>query len=167
MTSSSSQRDARVAARVLGTVSVLLFAVASCSSTLEPRSGVTLLVSNETCQAGHCDSLEVLAFPGEQPDTPGGYWSIDLGRITTPQACFTLPVTATFSVIGNRENGAVDTTTFTWNDAQALSLGTVPPAPTRLFANPSTNAFRPASAAGWRVTLPAETQVTSSSACAP
>jgi len=66
---------------------------------------VTLLVTNGTCQGGHCDSLRVLDFPSNQPLTPGGYWSLDLGLITASEACFTLPPTAAFHVIGVRPDG--------------------------------------------------------------
>src|SRR5437879_11714758 len=104
----------------------LVFAALSCSSIDEPRSGVTLLVTNESCVTGRCDSLRVLAFPSNQPNTPGGLWSLDLGIMTTAHACFTLPPTATFRVIGMRQDGTADTTTFTWTNTKSLSLGALP-----------------------------------------
>jgi hypothetical protein len=157
------RRDVRV---TRWAVSFLVFVALSCSSIDAPRSGVTLLVTNETCLAGPCDSLRVLAFPSVQPNTPGGLWSLDLGLITTSQACFTLPPTATFRVIGVREDGTADTTTFTWTNAKSLSLGTLRPSSSRIQAGPSTSAFVPAKAAGWRISVPTGSQATPSSACA-
>ena len=144
---------------------VLVFAALSCSSIDEPRSGVTLLVTNESCLAGSCDSLRVIAFPSNQPNTPGGLWSLDLGIITTSRACFTLPPTATFRVIGIRQDGTADTTTYTWTNTKSLSLGALPPSSSRIQAGPSTSAFVPAKAAGWRITFPTGSQATPSSAC--
>lgn len=149
------------------TLSLIVVATLACSSSLEPRSGVTLLVTNGTCQAGHCDSLRVLGFPSNQPNTPGGEWSLDLGLITTSQACFTLPPTAVFYVIGVREDGGADTTSFSWTNAKSLSLGTLSPSSSRISASPSTTSFVPADAAGWQITVPGGSQPTSSSACAP
>lgn len=145
--------------------SFLLIAVA-CSQAVEPRSGVTLLVTNATCHEGQCDTLRVLGFPSNQPRTPGGMWSLDLGLISTPQACLTLPPSAAFQVIGVRNDGTRDTTTFTWTTSQALSLGTEPPPPASRFqASPSTSEFVPASAAGWGITIPGGSQASARSPC--
>ena len=66
-----SVRDTIAPTLPLAMVAALLFAATSCSSSVEPRSGVTLLVTNETCAAGHCDSLEVLDRAGvHQPAAP-------------------------------------------------------------------------------------------------
>ncbi len=73
--------------------------VACAKDVVGPRSGVTLLVTNATCTAGACDSVRILAFPSNQPNTPGGPWSVDLGVMTTPQKCFALPPSAKFYVI--------------------------------------------------------------------
>ena len=142
--------------QLLATLSALfLFVMSACSSAVELRSPVTLLVTNATCQGGRCDTLRVLGFPSNQPRTPGGMWSLDLGLISTPQMCLTVPASANFYVIEVRNDGTRDTTTFTWTTAQALSLGTEPPPPaSRLQAIPSTSAFVPASATGWAITIP-------------
>jgi hypothetical protein len=124
----------------------------------------TLLVTNATCLSGHCDSLEILAFPSNQPLTPGGLWSIDLGLMTGPQACVTLPPSATFRVTGPDSTGVVHTVIYTWTPAVSLSLGAIAPEGGRLQASPTTAAFVPASAAGWRVTLPGS-QLLSDSGC--
>ena len=137
-----------------------VFALA-CSSTVAPRSGITLLVTNGTCNAGSCAPLEILGFPDNQPRTPGGLWSIDLGPLTERAACVTLPLSARFLVIGG-----ADTTTFLWTTALPLSLGAQPPSVSRIFASPSTGSFVPAAAAGWRVTLPGAAQVSANPLCA-
>ena len=133
----------------------------ACSSTVAPRAGVTLLVTNGTCSAGSCSPFEILGFPENQPRTPGGLWSIDLGPLTGPAACVTLPLSATFLVIGG-----ADTTTYLWTTALPLSLGAQPPSASRLFATPSTSSFVPAAAAGWSAILPGVAQVSVSPMCA-
>jgi hypothetical protein len=120
----------------------------------------TLRVTNSTCAAGHCDSIAVLAFPDNQPRTPGGNWSILLGIVTGPEACFTLPPSATFTV-----SGPNSTTAITWTPAIPVSLGLVP-AEGRLFADPSTPEFVAGGGAAWHVTLPGN-QVAPDAACAP
>jgi hypothetical protein len=83
----------------------------------------------------------------------------------------TLPRSATFHVIGVSNDGTkADTTTFVWTTAIPLSLGVLQPAGVRPLAAPSTLAFVPAGAAGWKVSLPAGSQlspVSPSQACAP
>jgi hypothetical protein len=130
-----------------------------------PRSGVTLRVTNGTCVMGSCDSLRVLAFPGIQPETPGGFWSLDLGFITTPEACFTLPASAKFYVITEPARSSADTTTYTWTSAIGLSLRAQAPSTPLLQASPSTTSFVPADAAGWSITLPADSKAVADSAC--
>jgi hypothetical protein len=144
-----------------------LLAALACASPSEPRSGVTLLVTNGACVAQYCDSLRILGFPGNQPGTPGGYWSIDLGIVTTPTACLTLPPSATFRVIGLHEGGGADTTTVTWTTTALFSLGAQVPSASLIMASPTTTAFVPADAEGWRITLPGGSRATPSSACTP
>ena len=167
MTSLRNRSGIAFSFRWFPTVLWVLFVTISCSSAVEPRSGVTLLVTNGTCQGGNCDSLRVLGFPGNQPLTPGGFWSLDLGLITASEACFTLPRTAAFHVIGVRVDGTRDTTTFTWTSAMSLALGAEPPSSFMLQARPTSAAFVPASAAGWQITVPGGSQATPSSACTP
>jgi hypothetical protein len=167
MMSFHNRGEAFVAVRSLGTAPLLLFTALSCSSSVEPHSDVTLLVTNGTCVSGRCDSLEVLGFPSNQPATPGGFWSVDVGLITTPQACFTLPASATFHVIGEHGDGTADTLTYTWTSASSLALGAQPPSSPRIQASPSTTAFVPAHASGWRITFPTGSKATPSSVCTP
>ena len=167
MMSCHGRGEAFAPVRSLGAVPLLLFTALSCSSIVEPHSDVTLLVTNGTCVSGHCDSLEVLGFPSNQPATPGGFWSVDVGLITTPQACFTLPASATFHVISEHGDGTADTLTYTWTSASSLALGAQPPSSSRIQASPSTTAFVPADAAGWRITFPTGSKATPSSVCTP
>jgi hypothetical protein len=165
MMSFCGRSDAAIPVRFLAAACVLLLAVPSCSSVNEPHSGVTLLVTNATCVAGRCDSLAVLAFPSNQPHTPGGFWSVDVGLITSRQACFTLPPSATFRVIGLHDDRTADTTTYTWTSADSLSLGAQPPSSSRLQASPSTHAFVPTTAPGWWITFPSGLEPTPTSPC--
>ena len=150
---------------VRGAVVLLVVAVLACSSVVDPKSDITLLVTNSSCLKGRCDSLEVLGFPSNQPLTPGGFWSIDLGLLTTPKACFKLPPAATFRVIGVNDDGTRDTTTFTWTTVAPLALGVQAPSGFRTQASPSTTAFVPATSAGWSITLPSESHASSGPPC--
>jgi hypothetical protein len=139
----------------------------ACSSSVEPHSGVTLLVTNATCSGGSCSPLEILGFPSNQPLTPGGLWSIDLGLLTGPAACVTFPASAKFLVIGVSNDGTkADTTTYLWTTSLPLALGAQPPSASRILAAPSTRSFVPATAPGWRATLPSASQVSGSVICA-
>lgn len=153
--------------RSLRILPLLLSFTISCSGSVEPRSGVTLLVSNASCHGGRCDSLRILAFPSNQPNTPGGLWSLDLGLVTAPEVCLVLPPSATFHVTGVRENGTTDTTTYAWTSAKSLSLGALLASSSRIQAGPTISPFVPATAAGWRITVPTGSQASPSSACKP
>lgn len=144
---------------------VAAISISACAhDVVAPRAGVTLLVTNASCLSGSCESVRVLAYPADQPDTPGGYWSLDLGVVTTAQKCFVLPSSAHFYVIAEPATSSRDTTTFTWTTLVPLSLGlsTNGPAPV-----PSTRAFIPANAAGWSITLPTDSAAAPGQACTP
>lgn len=164
-------RDVRCVVSGPGAIPLSLLGALACSSSsssTEPRSGVTLLVTSGTCQAGSCTPLQILGFPSNQPLTPGGAWSIDLGLLTTPTACLTFPRSAIFRIIGVSNDGTkADTTTLTWTTAIPLSLGAQAPGAFRLMASPNTSAFVPARAAGWTVSLPSGSQVSPAQACSP
>jgi len=125
----------------------------------------TLLVTNDTCVNGQCDSLKVLVFPSNQPATPGGYWYLDLGRMTTAQACFTLPSSAKFLIVGVNPDSSRDTTTITWTSAMPASLGTLAPSGNWILAAPSTTAFVPSSSPGWSIKMPSGSAANQSPAC--
>lgn len=149
-------------------VSLLSIAAIACTTKDGPRANVTLLVNNRTCDTGTCSSIVVLAFPSNQPNTPGGYWSINLGTVSTPSACLTLPAADTFRVIGIPSGGGkADTTLTTWTTAIPVALGAQPPSASRIQATPSTAAFVPADAPGWTANLPADSHVSPAQACGP
>lgn len=163
MTISRLHRRLAVSGRVVAVVGLVLGVALSCSSSLEPRSDVTLLVTNETCQAGQCDSVYVLGFPSKQVNTPGGPWYIELGVVTTPTACLTIPPTATFR-IGTPENP--NEQVILWSNGEPLTLGTE--STMRVFLgslSASTAAFVPANAAGWAITLPSGSHATPAANC--
>lgn len=147
----------------------LLFLTATaCTSATEPRSGMTLLVTNVACQTDQCAPVMVLGFPDNQPHTPGGLWSLELGLVTTASACLELPATATFRVIGWSADGTrADTTLFPWTSARGLSLGTRLPSESGFRASPSTLEFAPAKSSGWSVSLPGTGAVSPAPACNP
>jgi hypothetical protein len=151
--------------RSMITFTLLVFAALSCSSSLEPLGKVTLLVTNASCLPGPCRAEEVLAFPGNQPNTPGGYWSLDLGTVTGPELCITIPESATFRVIGINAHGSADTTKFIWSRVLPVTLGVQAPSDSRIFASPSTAGFVPATAAGWHTTLPGDSEVVPGQPC--
>ena len=137
----------------------------ACSSAAAPDPPSMLLVTNATCASGSCDPLDVLAFPSNQPLTPGGYWSLDLGLITTPQACFTIPTSAKFLIVAVNPDSSRDTTTITWTSSIPVSLGAIPPSGNRIMAGPSTSAFVPSSSPGWTVTFPNGSAASPNTAC--
>ena len=143
-------------------IPLLLLAALSCSSSLEPKSGVTLLVRNGSCSPGPCSAQEVLAFPSNQPNTPGGYWLLHLGIMTGPQLCVIIPKSSTFTVSGGGE-----TTNYDWNTAKPMSLGVKAETTDFYEASPSTSEFVPATAAGWSITLPGGAQAVQDDACTP
>jgi len=142
----------------------LPFAALACSSTLEPRENVTLLVTNETCDTGTCSPLRILGFPDNQPATPGGFWSIELGVLTGASACLTLPATREFRVT---EVPSGKTTTYRWTSADGLALGAQPVSEPQLLASPSTAEFVPASMEAWAVTLPGTGVASPHALCTP
>jgi hypothetical protein len=147
---------------------LLLLGAVACSLTNEPLPSVTLLVTNGTCQLARCEPLRLLGFPSNQPNTPGGFWSLDLGLLGASSACITLPPTASFYVIGVSDDGTrADTTTYTWTTRDSISLGAQPSTALRVHATPTTAAFVPASAPGWRVTLPDGADLSPTQSCTP
>ncbi|MCG6988835.1 MAG: hypothetical protein LJF06_11735 [Gemmatimonadetes bacterium] len=144
---------------------------AACAEGTAPQlsqsAPATLRVTNATCRyppGGNavCDTLQILAFPGdaEQPHTPGGFWSLDVGTVATASACLTLPDTATFRIIGPS-----DTVVISWTRDDSVSLGALEPGASRLMAMPSTRGFVPANAQGWSVTLPGDTMAIAAAPC--
>lgn len=140
-----------------GTLSML---AAACGLT-EPRA-VKLLVTNTTCGSNGCTAFHVLAFPENQPNTPAGYWSIDLGEVTTASACLTIPATATFKIT---DAGAGATTTVTWTTRKNVSLGARMLGQLPMQSSPSTGNFVPGAEPGWTVALPGSATPTIDASC--
>jgi hypothetical protein len=133
----------------------LLIVLAGCSNgTTGPAPASKLLVTNTTCAAGPCAAFEVLAFPENQPATPGGMWSLDLGPVTGASACLTIPGSAAFTIT---DAGSGAKTVVRWTSAQRASIGFVTSSQSRLQASPSTGTFVAAHAAVWSVALPGTT----------
>ena len=149
-------RATRVACCV--TLSIL---AGSCAALTEPTA-VRLFVTNTSCGPNGCTAFDVLAFPENQPDTPGGLWSIDLGEVTTASVCLTIPATATFKIM-DASTGA--TTTITWTTRKKVSVGALMLGQSAIQAGPSTGTFVPAAQAGWRVALPGGATPTIEAAC--
>jgi hypothetical protein len=142
-------------------VFVLFAGTLACSSPGEPGSGVTLLVSNATCDTGQCEAVHVYAFPDDQPLTPGGLWKLDLGTVSGESACFELPRSAKFTVTGT------NTTTYEWTVDHLVALVGQLPSEPAIPASPSTPQFVPSTASGWSITLPGGAAPVVGEACAP
>jgi hypothetical protein len=167
---SSKEVGARVH-RVVGSALVIA-ALAACSSSPTgndryPGPISSLLVTNGTCSNGHCDSLQVTAYPQEQPITPGGPWYISLGWVTGPHACVQIPASAHFYVVTVPARSSKDTITTSWSSMDALYLGTLKPGENAFIADASTPGFVPGSSAGWQITLPGASPPSPAVACMP
>src|SRR5206468_9894873 len=101
----------------LASCAALLILLAGCSGANGPELPSRLLVTNTTCAAGPCGTFEVLAFPENQPRTPGGMWSLDLGAVTGASACLTIPAAATFTIT---DAGTGVKTVMRWTTAQRV-----------------------------------------------
>lgn len=153
--------------RSLTAVPLTLLTALSCSSPSAPHGAITLNVSNGTCSLGRCGAQQVLAFPGNQPHTPGGFWSLDLGTVTGSSLCVTIPAADTFRIIGTLSTGAVDTALVVWTGAMPVSLGVQDIAGDRFMATPTTSGFVPDQAGGWSIRLPQDTVAQPAQACTP
>src|SRR3954468_13218777 len=138
----------------LATCAALLMLLAGCSDGTGPVLPSKLLVTNTTCFAAPCATFEVLAFPENQPATPGGMWSLDLGAVTGPFACLTIPASAAFTIT---DAGSGAKTVIRWTTKQPVSIGLITSSQFRLQASPSTGTFVAAHAAAWSVALPGNT----------
>jgi hypothetical protein len=141
---------------------LLLPVLATCSSPVAPPRSVPLLITNTTCTPGPCQAIRILAFPQNQPRTPGGWWSLDMGVITTATACVRIPPSAHFTI---REAGTDRSVDIPWTSGDSLALGPWAPTGARFQATPSTEWFVPQSAPGWRVALPGSAPPRPAPAC--
>jgi hypothetical protein len=138
----------------LASNAALLISLAGCSEGTGPVLPLKLSVTNTTCATGPCASFEVLAFPQNQPRTPAGSWSLDLGAVTGPSACLTIPASATFTIM---DAGTGDKTVVRWTTEQRVSIGLITASQSRLQASPSTGTCVAARAVAWKVALPGNT----------
>jgi len=138
----------------LTSCAALLILLAGCSDGTGPVQSSKLLVTNTSCAAGPCLTFEVLAFPENQPMTPGGLWSLDLGGVAGASACLTIPASAAFTIT---DAGSGARTVVRWTTEHPVSIGFVTSSQSRLQASPSTGTFVAAHAAAWSVALPGNT----------
>jgi hypothetical protein len=106
--------------------------------------------------------MRVLAFPQNQPRTPGGWWSIDLGTVTTATACVRIPPSAHFTINDVSTGTSV---VVRWTSRDSLALGSWAPSGERFTATPSTEWFVPQRARAWRVALPGSARPRPARAC--
>ena len=125
---------------------------------------VGLLITNGTCDGAVCSPIRVRAFPDNQPHTPGGPWSFDLGVISTRTACLALPASREFRVTAVPSG---ETTVWYWDTSKGVSLGAQDPAEQGFFAHSTTASFVPADAEGWSVSLPGTSAAVPSARCTP
>ena len=144
----------------------LVMAMAACASPIidSVPEHVVLAVRNTTCDPGPCQAIRVLGFPQQQPRTPGGAWSLDLGVVSTATACLIIPASAQFTVT-EASTGAVAVTD--WTAYDSLTLASWSPTEPRFTAGPTTSAFVPGRANAWDVSLPGTTAPVPAAPCAP
>jgi hypothetical protein len=143
---------------------VLLTMLVACSPVEGQSTAVPIQVSNATCAAGPCRPIRVLAFPLNQPRTPGGLWSLELGTLSTTSACLAIPAEAKFLIIGATTH---DTVVVRWTSRDSVALGSLAPGESRFPAQPTTGYFVPRRKHGWSVALPGSSEPVPARACRP
>ncbi len=156
-------RNATSLSFVLGTL--LGCASADISDGSQAAASATIYVTNSACASAPCGPIDVLAFPSNNPNVPGGAWRFSLGRMTTPTACFSIPKHEAFYITSTDMYGYGHTDSVVWTPSIRLSLAAVPPDSNQLQLSASTSGFVPSSASGWAVSFP-DGQITSRTACA-
>jgi hypothetical protein len=166
-TADATQRCRLASLGLAALLSPLALTLACTSTTDVDESGPlpSILLTNGTCSSGTCTPLEIRAFPSNQPRTPGGYWSIELGTVSQEYACLKLHRADTFRVIGQRVNARPDTTYFIWKVGDTISLGMLEPGASALLARPETEPFVPKGGSGWSVILPGDKTVSPAEVC--
>jgi hypothetical protein len=155
-------------ARSLLTTLILVPAVLSCSSPSGPRPLPTLLVTNPTCAAGQCRTVEVRIFDWNLT-IPQPFWGYKImGEVDGQTACLTFPAPWTFFIYGPDSTGKVDTTVFKLNVNDAIFLAAMDSArfhtdsiaPLSTIVGHTTT-FTAADAPGWQVAFSGDTVTTS------
>jgi len=147
--------------------SILLMLVGGSCAVLdqgEDPHEVGLLITNANCVGDVCTAVRVRAFPDNQPLTPGGRWSIDLGVVSARTACLVLPAYREFHVTGVPSG---ETRVWYWNTSKGVSLGAEDPSVPGFFAGSTTASFVPADAEGWSISLPGTSAAVPSAPCTP
>ena len=97
----------------------------ACSSPTNPSSPPTLLVTNPTCSAGPCRTVEVRLFNWNLR-VPQPFWGYKvIGETRGPTTCLTFPAPWTFRVIGQRDTiptSPIDTVVFALNNDDPIFL---------------------------------------------
>jgi hypothetical protein len=137
--------------------------VVFCLARESPR-GVPLLVTNTTCTPGPCQAIRIIAFPQNQPRTPGGFWSMNLGTVTGDSACFEIPPGTTFSIT-DASSGRTAVVR-RWTTRDSLALGALVTSEPRFKEEPTTKWFVPQRARAWRIALPGDARPKPARACA-
>lgn len=160
-----------------GALAALLGLAACGDSTGANGEPPTVLVTNATCEAGHCATLEIRAFVSKftVPQPPQGLRV--LGEAPPGQTCLTFPASWPLRIIGPDTTGRIDTTTITWTaddpagiyliavDSQAyygyfngqsdsLDADALPYDGLALASVGETPDFVPGSGSGWTVSFP-------------
>ena len=110
-----------------GTPTALATAFAlACSSAEAPKPLPTVLVTNASCQAGRCTTLEIRAFVWKFR-IPFDYFGEELlGWVRPGNTCFHFPPSWTYRLIGdtivNDTTGHVDTINVTWTPADTVPI---------------------------------------------
>lgn len=85
-----------------------------CADANSPRPLPTLLVTNATCDAGRCGTLELRAFVWKF-EIPQLVWGFELVSYVPPgRTCLTFPASWKLTVIGPNNEGRVDTAITNW-----------------------------------------------------
>jgi len=156
--------ERRLGTRVEACLALLLTSCVAWSSLGGQSAKVPLLVTNATCITGTCQPVRVLAFPQNQPRTPGGLWSIELGTLSTASACFAIPPESKFLIVDATTH---DTVVVRWTSRDSLALGTLAPGEPSLPAQPSTGYFVPQHKRGWSIALPGKLNPHPARPCKP
>jgi hypothetical protein len=104
------------------TLVVAATAASGCSETTAPRPFPTVLVTNATCEAGRCATLEVRAYIWKFliPYPPFG--EEVLGEVPPGRTCLTFPPSWRMTVVGPDNSGKLDTVTTTWTPDDTIPL---------------------------------------------
>src|SRR6516165_10490261 len=101
-----------------------MFVGLACTSTpSEPVfTHVSIRVENTACDAVACTPLSIVGLPKYQPALPDGPWFILLGTMRSPTACFSFPLSDTFTF--QDQQGIVEH--LLWLNGDSVAIGVFP-----------------------------------------